>query len=115
MESPTPLSSLESFLDKTQSYAKTSIELSKLKGLNATANVVTVVIARIIVLMIAMLFFVIISIGVAFWIGELIGVLYYGFFIVGSFYFLVGLIFYFFLQKWIDKPFSNLIVSKALQ
>ena len=110
MESPTPLSSLESFLDKTQSYAKTSIELSKLKGLNATANVVTVVIARIIVLI-----FVIISIGVAFWIGELIGVLYYGFFIVGSFYFLVGLIFYFFLQKWIDKPFSNLIVSKALQ
>ena len=115
MESLTAISSLESFLDKTQSYAKTSIELSKLKGLNATTNVVTEIIAQIIVLMIAMLFFVIISIGIAFWIGELLGVLYYGFFIVGGFYFLVGLLFYFFLQKWIDKPFSNLIVSKALQ
>ena len=63
MESPNAISSLESFLDKTQLYAKTSIELTKLKGLNATTNVVTEVIAQICVLLIAMLFFVIFKAG----------------------------------------------------
>lgn len=115
MEQEVAKNSLESFFDKTQSYAQISIELTKLKGLNATTNVITVILARLCVFIVALLFFVIVSIGIALWLGELLGELYYGFFIVAGFYLLIGLIFYFFLQKWIEKPFGNLIVSKALQ
>ena len=108
-------SSLESFLDKTQSYTKTTLELSKLKGLNATTNVITMVVARLCVLMATLLFFVVISIGIALWLGELLGKLYYGFFIIGAAYLIIGFILYFFLHKWINRPFSNLIISQALQ
>ena len=105
---------LEAMFHKTQSYTKTTLELSKLKALNATANVIPVLLARLSVFTGAVLFFLIISIGAALWLGEQLGELYYGFFIVGGIYFVVTIVIYFFFHTWIHKPFANLIVSKAL-
>ena len=113
MDTPTK-SSLEAFLESTQLYSKTTIELSKLKGLKATTNVLSVLVARLCLLITIILFFVIISIGIALWLSEQVGKPYYGFFILSGFYFVLVLLVYFFLHKLMEKPFSNLIISQAL-
>lgn len=107
-------SSLESFLDSTQLYSKTTFELTKLKGLKATTNVLSILVARLCLLITSILFLVIISIGAAMWLSEVLGKPYYGFFILSALYLLIVVLFYFYLHSWIKKPFSNLIISQAL-
>ena len=107
-------SSLEAFLESTQLYSKTTFELTKLKGLKATTNVLSILVARLCLLIASILFLVIISIGVAIWLSELLGKPYYGFFILSAVYFVLVLMVYFFLHSWMKKPFSNLIISQAL-
>ena len=107
-------SSLESFLESTQMYSKTTLELTKLKGLKATTNVLSVVVARICLLITVILFMVILSIGVAFWMSGQFGKPYYGFFILSAIYLVLVIVVYFFLQRWMEKPFSSLIISQAL-
>ena len=92
-------STLEAFLDSTQAYSKTTLELTKLKGLKATTVI---------------LFAVILSIGAALWMSDQLGKPYYGFFILSAIYLLIVLVVYFFLHRWLDKPFSNLIITQAL-
>lgn len=107
-------SSLESLIDSTQAYSKTSLELAKLKGVNATAKVISMLVARLCLMIAIILFLTIASIGTALWLNEVLGKPYYGFFIVSGFYLLIVLLFYFFLPQWIKKPFSKLIISEAL-
>jgi hypothetical protein len=64
--------------------------------------------------MITMFVFVM-NIGIALWLGELLGKACYGFFIVAAFYLIAGILFHFFLYKWIRKPISNLIINQALK
>jgi hypothetical protein len=61
------------------------------------------------------MFALVLNLGVALWLGELLGKSYYGFFIVAAFYLLAGLVLHFFLQRWIRKPISDLIITQALQ
>ncbi len=107
-------SSLEAFLDSTQLYSKTTFELTKLKGLKATTNVLSILVARLCLLIASILFLVIMSIGLAIWLSELLGKPYYGFFILSAVYLVLVLLVYFFLHNWMRKPFSNLIISQAL-
>jgi len=46
--------------------------------------------------------------------GDLLGKIYYGFFIVSTFYLLVGIIFHLFLHEWIKKPINDVIISEVL-
>jgi hypothetical protein len=114
METPKK-SSLEAFLDSTQAYSKTTFELSKLKGLNTSANVLSLLVARLCLLITSIMFLVIISIGLALWLSEYLGKPYYGFFILSALYFITAILFYFFLHNWMKKPFSSLIISQALE
>lgn len=107
-------SSLESFLDSTQLYSKTTFELTKLKGLKASTNVLSILVARLCLLIASVLFMVILSIGVAMWLSEWLGKPYYGFFILAALYFVFVLLVYFYLHSWMKTPFSNLIISQAL-
>lgn len=113
METPADL--IESLVEQAEAYGKTTYELSKLKILEAITIVVTSLISRLIVIFAASLFILVLSIGIALFLGELIGKSYYGFFIVAAFYFLATIIMKLFLQKWIKKPVSDLIIVEALQ
>jgi hypothetical protein len=44
--------------------------------------------------------------------GEALGKSYYGFFVLGGFYILVGVIFQAFKNKWVEEPVSNAIIKK---
>ncbi|MGB3006099.1 MAG: hypothetical protein WBC06_06305 [Chitinophagaceae bacterium] len=113
MESPVIL--IESLIERAETYGRTTIELSKLKALETSTRITTSLVARISVIVMFSLFMLIFSIGIAIYLGELLGKAYYGFFIVAIFYFIAGILFHFFLYKWIKNPLSNLIVKQVLQ
>lgn len=107
-------SSFEELLDSTQAYSKTTLEIAKLKGINSTANVVSTLAARLLLVISIIIFTLILSIAVALWLNIELDKPYYGFFIVAGFYFVLSVLMYFFLPKLITKPVSNIIISQAL-
>ena len=111
----TPATSIESLFERLQEYSKTTYELSKLKLLETTINVVNILIPRISVILMISLFALVLNIGIALFLGELLGKSYYGFFIVAGFYLGAAIVLHFFLNKWIKKPLSDLIIKQALQ
>ena len=113
MESPGL--SIESLFERVETFTKTTLELSKLKALRTTAEVVTTLVSQLSVIMMISIFFLVLNIGIALLLGELLGKSYYGFFIVAGFYLVAALVFYFFMHTWVKKPLFNLIVKKALQ
>jgi hypothetical protein len=111
----TVTNSIESLIEKTELYSRTSYELAKLKGLETTTDVVTTMISRISVIALVSLFVLVFNLGIALLLGDLLGKTYYGFFIIAAFYLVAAIIAHFFLSHWIKKPFSNLIITQALQ
>jgi O-antigen/teichoic acid export membrane protein len=67
--------------------------------------------------MIVIISFVIIifSIGFSLLIGDWIGKSYYGFFVVGGVYTIIGLIIYARRGQWLKEPFSNMLIRKILK
>ncbi len=111
----TPATSIEALLEKTEVLSETTLELSKLKLLQTTTVLVTSLVSRMGVVMMLVLFIVMFTIGAALLIGERMEQPSTGFFIVAGVYLLLGLIFHFFLYKWIKKPFSEIIIHQSLQ
>lgn len=111
----TPASLIESLIERTEAYGKTSFELSKLKAVEASTRITTLLVSRITVIILLIIFIVALSVGVALLLGELLGKSYYGFFMVAVFYLIAGLLTHFFLYKWIKKPVSNSIIKQLLQ
>lgn len=111
----TPSSIFETLFEKIQALGLTTYELSKLKALEKITIVSTSLVSRLFVVLVFFIFALILSFGIALYLGEITGEVYYGFFIVAAFYLVAGIVFYFFLHKWIRKPLSNSIISQALQ
>jgi len=113
MEDPAGL--IESLFIKAEKFGRTTYELSKLKMLAASTEVLTVLIAKMSVVIVIAMFAFVLSIGVAMLLGEMLGKLYYGFFVVAAFYMLAAIILHLFLRRWIKKPVSDLIIKQVLQ
>lgn len=107
--------SIESLFERVEAYGKTTIELSKLKALEATTRVVAALTARLTVVLFISLFLLVMNLGIALWLGDILGKIYYGFFIVGGFYLVTGIILHFCLHKWIKGPLTRLIIKQVLQ
>ena len=112
MESPAK--SFETLIGSAEVYAKTSIELTKLKAIEATIEVSTSAISMVSVVAVLSLFIFFVNLGLAFLFGELLGAIYLGFMVVASFYLLAAIILHFFLPGWIKKPLTDFILSKFL-
>lgn len=110
-----PVGSIEALFERIEVYGKTTLDLSKLKILEATIRVITALTARLSVILFMALFGLVFNLGIALWLGDILGKIYYGFFIVSGFYFLIGIILHFFLHKWIKGPLTRLIIKQALQ
>jgi len=106
---------IESLLEKAEGYGKTTYQLAKLKVVETTTKVVPILVSRLSVIIIISQFVLVFSIGVALMLGDFLGKIYYGFFIVAAFYLVAGVVFHFFLRKWVKRPFSKLIIKQMLQ
>ncbi|MBP1644617.1 MAG: hypothetical protein H6Q16_192 [Bacteroidetes bacterium] len=104
------IKSIESLLEKTTEYGKTSFEIVKLKLIDKVSDGISSFIPISFVLFFFFCFFLFINLGIALWIGDLLANIYYGFFAVGAINLLISLIFYFFLGKWIKRIYYDKIV-----
>jgi hypothetical protein len=106
--------SIETLFESIEAYGKTTYELSKLKALDATTTIASSLIARLVVMMFAMLFVFILSTGVALMIGEAMGKMYYGFLIVAAFYLIAAIVAHYTLQNMVKKSINYLIMSQVV-
>jgi len=105
---------IQPLLDSVEEYGKTSFELIRLKAVDKTANVASMLLSRLALLSALFLFIVTLNIAVALWLGDLMGKNYYGFLIVALFYGLVGTIL-FFLHPTIKTRINNSIIIKVFK
>lgn len=115
MEQEQPASEIEILFERVESFGKTTYELSKLKILETTIQVVTSLLSSISVVIMLLFFALVLNIGIALYLGELLGKIYYGFFIVAAFYLLIGIIFKLVLYKWIKNPVGNFLIKQTLR
>lgn len=106
---------IENLVSKAGDVAETKVELWKLRAAGKISETVSSLISVIAIVIITVAAITILSIGVAFWIGSEMGKTSYGFFIVGGFYALVGLLVHLFRRSWIKNPLSNLIIDKIIK
>ncbi len=104
---------IESLFEKSEAYAKTNINLFKLKAIDKSADVISTVLSKLVFFIAVLTIFLLLTIGLSLWIGELVGTLYYGFFIVAGFYVLVAL-FLHFVPGLIKSPVNDSIILKML-
>lgn len=103
-----------SLFEKTEHYAKATVELYKLKAIDKSADIISTFIARLIVVLCLTLFFVLLNIGIALWIGEALGKSYYGFFMVAGIYALGGILLHAYRNKWVKMPIQNSVLTQVL-
>src|SRR3954465_15120096 len=101
----------KSLIERAEQYGKASFELYKLKIIDKLAEVVSSIMARLVVFIFMFLFFLIINIGIALWIGEMLNKSYYGFFVLSGFYAVLGIVIYTFRKQLIQTPVSNSIAA----
>ncbi len=106
---------IESMISRATALAETKAELWKLKTVGKVSETVSSLLSNIAIVILGGIALLILSLGAAFWIGEEMNNLYYGFFIVGGFYALAGLLVYVFRDSIIKKPVSNLIIGKIVK
>jgi ABC-type multidrug transport system permease subunit len=98
--------------EKAGDYVETRLDLMKMQAADKSADIISSLISKLIVLLILSIFFIIVNIGIALLAGEWLGKTYYGFFAVAAFYLIVGLIFHLMRHKWIKDPIGDKIVAK---
>ena len=105
---------IESLIERTTQYGKTSFELIKLKALDKTSEVVSSIVPNAIIVVFFLSFMLFLSVGLALWLGEILGATYYGFLLVAAFYGISGILFYLVMHKWIKKLVCNNIIKQVL-
>jgi hypothetical protein len=114
MEETTP-GVVESLIGKAEQYGNTRYELAKLKSVETGTDIASWMVSRWGVMLHIMVSLLFLNIGLAILLGDPLGRMYYGFFIIAAFHLLLGMVFYFFLYRWVKKPVSNFIIKKVLK
>ncbi len=108
-------SSIKTFIEKSQDYLETKIEITKLKTVEKSSDALSSIVVMIVLILLALPCILFISIALALYLGSLIGSAPTGFFIMGGFYGIVFLIIYLLRDKWIKTPVANLLIQKMLK
>ena len=95
--------------------AETKVELLKLKAAGKISASLSSLVAIMMVLVFGGAALTILSFGFAYWISSGLDNVWAGFFIVGGFYALVGLLVYVNRQNWVQRPLSNLFIDKIIK
>lgn len=107
--------SFKTLIKKSENFLETKIELTKLKAINTSSDVLSNLVYWIVKMLVIFLLIGFVSVGLAVWIGQTFGAYFYGFLIVGGFYALVFLVIYIQRKKWIKGPVADGLVNKMLK
>jgi hypothetical protein len=103
---------IEPLFKKVGEYLETRMELFKLKATDKSADIVSELASRLVLIIFLSIVVILLNIGIALFLGDLLGKSYYGFFVLTGFYGLSAAVFYSFRNKWIKKPVSDSIIKK---
>jgi hypothetical protein len=106
---------MEMLYEKAKDYTETSIELLRLNAIDKTADIVSSLFARLALVMVVAMFTLFINIALSLFIGNLLGEYYLGFLIVSGVYLILSLVIYFYSDKMIKIPLTNLVIAKLLK
>lgn len=112
---PSAIRHIEDFVTKAGDLAETKVELWKLRAARKISETISSLISMLAITACIVVAITIASFGLAFWIGTVMGHFSYGFFIVGGFYALAGLLLYLFRKQWIKNPVRNLVIDKIIK
>jgi len=104
---------LEKLIQNFERMTSVAVLLIKLKILKLFSQVVSRVLAKLVLIIIFLLSLLCLTIGVAMMLGELLGKLYLGFLCVCGFYLIIGIILAFKSKPWLENPIGNMIVRKV--
>jgi len=104
------LNNIETLLENTSTYGKTSFELVKLKVLDKTSDKLSSFFPHTIVAFIIASFLLFLNLGLALWLGELLGRIYFGFFALAAAYAFFALVMHLFMRKWLKRIFYDFLI-----
>lgn len=104
----------ESLLERATEFGKTSYQLAKLKSVDKISTVISRIIVSTLFFTIFFTVLLFANLGLAFFLGEILGNSYYGFFIIGAFYFLFGILGFILFHKIILRSVGNYIINQLL-
>jgi len=104
---------IESLFERATEYGKTSYELMKLKTIAKTSDLVSSFIPHAVIFVLVSSFLLFLNLGLAFWLGEILGKVYYGFFVIASFYGILGIVLHFFLHNWFKRIVDTYIIKRV--
>lgn len=107
--------SIKTLIDKSKDYLETKFEVTRLKTIDKSADILSTVVVTVSMLFISFLLILFLSIAVALFLGKMLGAYHYGFFIMGGLYAIILLIIYVKREKWIKAPIANTLISKMLK
>ncbi len=105
---------VESLVERIKSYVETRIDLLRLKAIDKSSSVLSLVISLFVVILLGFIAFILLNVGIALLLGDLLGKSYYGFFIVAVFYLITGLVIFMNHDKWIKMPIANSLIKKLM-
>ncbi len=106
---------IESLLESTIEYGKTSAELVKLKALHKTTDITSSALPHLVVTVVVVFCVLFISLGLALLLGTILENVFYGFLIIGGIYGIIGLLMHLFMHKWMKRKFSDFIVKQLFK
>lgn len=105
---------LEELFQKLKEYADVRIDLFKLKGINKVSGFMSSFATLLVLIILFSAVLMCVTIGLAIIIGEWLGKLYYGFFIIGGVYLIIGLILYSMRDKLIKTKVSDKLIKQLI-
>lgn len=106
--------SVEELFIKLKEYGDTRLDLFRLKAINKVSNFLSSLITSILLIVLFLLVLICLTIGLALLIGSLLGAYYYGFFIVGGIYVIIGLVFFYSKAKLLKNPISDKLIKELM-
>lgn len=103
---------IEMLYKKAKVYTETSISLYKLQAIDTTADIISSLVSKALLILIISTFFLFLNIAFSLYVGDIIESNYLGFLIVSGFYLLIAIAIYLFKKPVIENPISDLIISK---
>ena len=105
---------VEELFYKLKDYAETTVDLFKLKAINKVSGFTSTLIVSIIIIVLLFLILICLSVGFALLIGSCLGHAYWGFFIMGVLYIIIGLALFAGRKKLLKTPIANKFIKELI-
>ena len=105
---------IHTLLKNLRNYLETKVQLTKLTAIEKTSDLISHILAIVLIFSGSFLALALLSLGLASYLGDLMDNLYLGYFIVGGFYGIMLIVLMLTGKKWIREFIFNSVINKLL-